>query len=219
VRLYHWFLKSEAWKSLSPNARALYVEVVTRYNGSNNGRIGFSIRDAAKALHIGRTGASAAFAELQDRGFLVIEKRSAFSLKTKLATEWRLTEFPCDVTNALSTRDFMRWTPEEKITVPNRGPTVPNRGQYGTCSKTVVAEMSRNSPLAGTVNAENPAPRSSDRYAYNIPGESALEGSTDRPASKPEWTTPNLVEMPRTPELHRLWLENVPAEERNGVAA
>jgi hypothetical protein len=55
VRLYHWFLKSEAWRSLSPNARALYLEIVERYNGSNNGRIGFSIRDAAEALHIGKT--------------------------------------------------------------------------------------------------------------------------------------------------------------------
>ena len=144
LRLYHWFLKSEAWKSLSPNARALYVEVVTRYNGSNNGRIGFSLRDAAKALHIGRDAASTAFAQLQDRGFLVIAKRSAFSLKTKLATEWRVTEFPCDVTDTLSTRDFMRWSPEKHFTVPVAGPTVPVAGQHGTCSTTVVAEMSRN---------------------------------------------------------------------------
>jgi hypothetical protein len=111
VRLYHWFLKSEAWRSLSPNARALYVEIVTRYNGSNNGCIPFSVREAAEALHIGKNAAAAAFEELRDRGFLVVAKRSSFSLKTKAATEWRLTEFPCDVTNAISSREFMRWSP------------------------------------------------------------------------------------------------------------
>jgi hypothetical protein len=128
VRLYHWFLKSEAWKSLSPNARALYVEIVTRYNGSNNGRIGFSVRDAADALHVGKNTASAALKELQERCFLVVTKRSAFSLKTKMATEWRLTEFPCDITNAVASREFMRWSPEKQNTVPNTGPTVPVTG-------------------------------------------------------------------------------------------
>lgn len=107
VRLYHWFLKTEAWQSLSPNARALYIEIVTRYNGSNNGRIGFSVRDAAKLLHIGKNGAADAFVELQERGFIVVTKRSGFSLKTKKATEWRLTEFCCDITNIFATKDFM----------------------------------------------------------------------------------------------------------------
>jgi hypothetical protein len=219
VRLYHWVLKSEAWRSLSPKARALYVEVATRYNGSNNGRIGFSVRDAAKALHIGKHAASTAFAELQDRGFLVIEKRSAFSLKIKMATEWRLTEFPCDVTNTLSTRDFMRWSPEAQSSVAVAGPTVAVAGQYGSCGGTVVAEMSRNGSCGGTVNAENPTPQSPHSYTYSIPGESALKERTVQPPPRPEWSTPTLTDMPRTPELHRLWVENLPADERAGLAA
>jgi hypothetical protein len=193
VRLYHWFLKSKAWKSLSPNARALYVEIVTRYNGSNNGRIGFSVRDAADALHIGKTTASAALQELQERGFLVVAKRSAFSLKTKTATEWRLTEFPCDITNAISSREFMRWSPE-KITVPVAGLTVPVAGQYGTCNGTVVAEMSRNDTCSGTVNAENPAPRSRVRYTYSVPGDSALK---ERAAPTEPSTEPPKTDGPR----------------------
>jgi hypothetical protein len=176
VRLYHWFLKSEAWRSLSPNARALYVEIVTRYNGSNNGKLPFSIREAADALHIGKNAASAAFSELQEKGFLVVTKRSAFSLKTKAATEWRLTEFPCDVTNALASREFMRWSPEKQNTVPNTGPTVPVAGQYGTCSGTVVTKMQRNSPRGGTVSTQNQSPRSSDRYTNSIPGEDVPQG-------------------------------------------
>jgi DNA-binding transcriptional regulator YhcF (GntR family) len=201
VRLYHWFLKSEAWRSLSPNARALYVEIVARYNGSNNGRIPFSVREAAEALHIGKNAASTAFSELQDRGFLVIAKRSAFSLKTKTATEWRLTEFPCDVTNAISSREFMRWSPEKQNTVPNTGLTVPVAGQYGTCSGAVVAKKSRNSTCGGTVNDEKPDPRSSPGYTYSIPGGYAPK---ERARSSPKlpWTPPQLSEITQdlTPE-------------------
>jgi len=44
--------------------------------------------DSAKKQHaLGKNAASAAFLELQERGFLVITKRSAFSLKNKTATE------------------------------------------------------------------------------------------------------------------------------------
>ena len=38
-------MKGDAWRSLSPNARAIYVEIVERYNGTNNGLISFSIRE------------------------------------------------------------------------------------------------------------------------------------------------------------------------------
>jgi hypothetical protein len=176
VRLYHWFLKSEAWRSLSPNARALYIEVAARYHGSNNGQISFSVREARDALHIGKNAAAAAFKELQDRGFLVIAKASAFSVKTKTATEWRLTEFACDVTNAFSTKDFMRWSPEKQNTVAVAGLTVPVAGQYGPRDGIVVTKMSRNSPRGGTVKAENPGPRSSHRYTDSIPGEDVPQG-------------------------------------------
>lgn len=46
VRLYHWLMQSEAWRTLSPVAKALYLELAYRYNGANNGRIGLSVRDA-----------------------------------------------------------------------------------------------------------------------------------------------------------------------------
>jgi len=38
--------------------------------------------------------------------------KGAFNVKHRLATEWRLTEFNCDVTHALPTKDFARWSPE-----------------------------------------------------------------------------------------------------------
>jgi hypothetical protein len=178
VRLYHWFLRCEAWRSLSPNARALYVEIAARYNGSNNGRISFSVREAAKLLHISKSVAARTLVELQDRGFIVITKRSAFSVKTKTATEWRLTEFSSDLDGVFATKDFMRWSPEKQNTVPVTGLTVPVAGPCGTSGGTAVAKMSRNGTCGGTVKAKNQLPQSHHGYTYSLPGGSGLAGST-----------------------------------------
>jgi hypothetical protein len=136
VRLYHWLLQTSAWKSLSAEARAIYIEMSSRYHGTNNGQIPYSVREAANSLCIGKTTAARAIEMLQDRGFVVVMAKGAFSLKSRHATEWRLTEFGCDVTNALATKDFARWSEDQKA-VPGAGLTVPVTELNGTCSGTM----------------------------------------------------------------------------------
>ena len=136
VRLYHWVLKTAAWKSLSAEARAIYIEMSARYHGTNNGQIPYSVREAANSLRIGKTTAARAIEMLQDRGFIVAMTKGAFSLKTRHATEWRLTEFLCDVSNALPTKEFARWS-ENQNAVPGAGLTVPVAVPNGTCSGTM----------------------------------------------------------------------------------
>ena len=117
VALPEYLLASKAWESLDGNCRALYVELARRYRGpnSNNGKIPYSIREAARALHIGRSTAQRCFERLIETGFLKIGKRSGFNMKGRAATEWLLTEFSDDTstTMALPTKDFMRWTGPE----------------------------------------------------------------------------------------------------------
>src|SRR6516165_8499753 len=102
IRLYHWMTDSPAWRDLNAVARAIYCEMAKRYNGSNNGRIPYSIREAVDQLHIGKMTAWRATESLVDHGFCVPIQRGAFSLKKRHATEWRLTEFPCDVRHSVS---------------------------------------------------------------------------------------------------------------------
>jgi len=185
VRLYHSLLRSEAWQSLSANARAIYIEMAARYNGSNNGYIPFSFRDAAKPVHIGKNAAGAALTELQQRGFITITKRSAFSVKTKRATEWRLTEFSSDIDHSFATKDFMRWSPEKQNTVPVAGRTVPVAGPFSTCSGTVVAKISRNGTRSGTVKTKNSVPRSRHRDTYSLPGGSGTATGAARSGGRP----------------------------------
>ena len=54
VQLPEWLQASQAWATLKPGPRALYIEMKRRFNGSNNGRILLSHRDAAKALVVHR---------------------------------------------------------------------------------------------------------------------------------------------------------------------
>ncbi len=56
VRLHRGVTNSEAWKSLSCEARCLLIEIWARHNGQNNGRIPYSHREARKALHVGWRG-------------------------------------------------------------------------------------------------------------------------------------------------------------------
>jgi hypothetical protein len=93
----HYLMQSEAWKSLGAIPRAVYLDMAKRHNGSNNGRIGYSIRAAVSELKIGLATASRAIAALEDRGFIVPTAKGAFSLKARHASEWRRIQIPLTV--------------------------------------------------------------------------------------------------------------------------
>ena len=97
VRINHRMMQTQAWRSLDGNARAVYLELAMLYRGNNNGSIGFSARQAAQSIQVSRATAARAMITLQDRGFIVATTKGRFDLK-RHATEWRLTEFRCDLT-------------------------------------------------------------------------------------------------------------------------
>jgi AraC-like DNA-binding protein len=136
LRLYHWFTGSPAWRALKPVERTLYVELCQRYNGSNNGRLGLSVRDAAEALHVSKSTAARAFRTLVERGFIDTVRRGHFDRKKRHASEWRLTEHKCDVTGEVASKRFMRWSREEKAG-PSGGTVGPSDGtpalKKGSC--------------------------------------------------------------------------------------
>ena len=167
ARFYRWEMESPAFRWLSVAARALLLELKALYTGNNNGTLFLSVREAARRLGVGKNQAAAAFAELQDRGFLRPNVVGAFSLKHEArrgnATSWILTEFPIGDAKGAGSRDFMRWQPSDEqqrirelkrvsrsqnySTVPYRGQTVPAPGTIPLKSRlTVIAP--------GTLSAE-----------------------------------------------------------------
>ncbi|MGY4465591.1 hypothetical protein ACVWWK_001273 [Bradyrhizobium sp. LB9.1b] len=132
VRLLEHMLASAAWQALDGNCRALYIELARRYRGpnSNNGKIPYSVREAAKALNVGRSTAQRCFERLITHGFARISKRSGFSMKGRVSTEWMLTEYPDDTqtTFTTATNDFMRWTPVNAVHSPTSNTNGPASG-------------------------------------------------------------------------------------------
>jgi hypothetical protein len=120
VRLTYGMMQSHGWRSLDTNARAIYVELAMLYHGNNNGRIGLSARQAAVAIHVSKDTAARAMSRLQDRGFIVAMTKGRFDLK-RHATEWRLTEFKCDLTGQPASRDFETWTTADILPLRPRG--------------------------------------------------------------------------------------------------
>jgi DNA-binding transcriptional regulator YhcF (GntR family) len=57
---------------MKPGPRALYIEIKRRFNGTNNGEIFLSYRDAARALNVHRNTVGSWFEELQERGFITL---------------------------------------------------------------------------------------------------------------------------------------------------
>src|SRR5436190_5299 len=93
VMLPHWLLKSAAWRALSPNGKAVLLHLWESHNGSNNGQIVYSVREAAE-IGINRTTAARALDEAVELGFLKVTLVSSFRIKTKEARCWALTAEP-----------------------------------------------------------------------------------------------------------------------------
>jgi hypothetical protein len=114
VMLPHWAFKSPAYRSLRPGPRALLWELIFRYNGANNGRIGFSQRDMAVALNVSDRETVAGYVrELEAKGFIKAMRRGGFNVKVsdRRATEWALTWQK--IGDELPTKEFMHWRPAE----------------------------------------------------------------------------------------------------------
>jgi hypothetical protein len=109
VRLFYRMMETEAWRSLDGTAISIYLQLAKRYCGNNNGRIALSARQAAQAAHVSKDTAARAIATLQDRGFIVPITKGRFPFRLH-ATEYRLTEFRCDLTGQPASRDYEYWT-------------------------------------------------------------------------------------------------------------
>ena len=107
-QVHQYMAKTDAWLFLSAAARAVYIQIGLRYNGSNNGKIPYSVRDAAQECNIARNSAMRALHELVELGFIEETRHGSLSKKTRIASEWRLTAFRCDLTGAVKTCAFMQ---------------------------------------------------------------------------------------------------------------
>lgn len=111
VQLFLYMLQSPAWAALPPVDRAIYLHLAGIYNGSNNGSLGLSVRNAAEACNVNKDTAAKALIRLQEAGFIECSQLGAFGRKVRHSAEWCLTVHKNDRTGAPASKAFMRWRP------------------------------------------------------------------------------------------------------------
>ncbi len=120
-QMHVWLLNSEAWKATNVYERCVYMALKQRYNGSNNGDIALSRREAEAELNCSDKPVIAAFKGLQEKGFIRVATKGSFHWKQGVgasgrSSRWILTEYPVDVPmkHLSADKDFMRWKPEKE---------------------------------------------------------------------------------------------------------
>ena len=108
VRFEFWETETPAFEHLSADATRVYLFMLKRFNGSNNGAVAYSHRDAAKVLHSGWRRGSNALAELAHYGFIKQRMAGNPGPGIRPACEWQLTVLPCGGQEA--SKDFARWS-------------------------------------------------------------------------------------------------------------
>ncbi|WP_348635098.1 helix-turn-helix domain-containing protein [Ruegeria sp. HKCCSP335] len=91
----------------------LWLELHTRFNGSNNGKLFLSMNEAAEILGLGKATVQRAFEDLQDKGFLVLEQEGNWYHRR--AHEWRLTTKTTQTRSGkkAATNNWRFWQPEK----------------------------------------------------------------------------------------------------------
>lgn len=160
--LSHALFDSAAYRALKPGARALLLELIRRYNGSNNGKIGLGVREAAKALGVGKNAAQRYLQTLIEHGLALPSRRGGFNLKDphgRRQTEWRLTWLAADSHRpAHEWKDFV-----VKSAVPKKGTVSPQNGDTNTDAERVASPKKGHNGSLGTPSS----PQSRDTYISN----------------------------------------------------
>jgi hypothetical protein len=95
ARIHSRWLDLPTWQALSPDARALLVEIMGRYRPGENGRLSWPVRRAAEVLGVSKTTAARALLELERNGWLAVTRNARFSGKARPAL-YGLAMFPED---------------------------------------------------------------------------------------------------------------------------
>jgi hypothetical protein len=144
--LLPWGVKrSRAYHGLSAPARAAFVEIIDRYDGRNNGRIGLGVRELAYELNCSQAKAWRALGELEDSGLIIPTKLGAW--RGKKATEWRIVFHVCDETGELPIKQWEQRQPFREFHPRNlKVSPVKNRDGLSITHETHRAKNSMNDP-------------------------------------------------------------------------
>jgi hypothetical protein len=92
--LTYKMLKSPQFRSLGGNDIRVLLEIASRHNGYNNGRIGAGLVDLSDALKMSKSTVQRSLNNLQKMKFLIMRKRGRF--QGRIASEWEVAFLPTE---------------------------------------------------------------------------------------------------------------------------
>ena len=107
LALPYFMARSDVFRSLTGPALKVWIELRTRFNGHNNGKVSLSLGEAADLLHMSKSTAKRAFDELVAKGFLRLKTLGHWY--GRKASEYVLTDVK--IGEELATRDWQNWRP------------------------------------------------------------------------------------------------------------
>ena len=103
-----------AWRALSSAAQALYPWLVMEFKGqnyNNNGKIGLSVRQAAKKMGVSKDTAARAFCNLQAKGFIKVKKGGSLGISgSAKCPEYEITGITLPENGIKANNNFKEWT-------------------------------------------------------------------------------------------------------------
>lgn len=121
-------LDTEAWRSLSSAAQALFPWLVMEFRGAkfnNNGKICLSVRQAAERMGVARDTAARAFHDLQAKGFILVKKGASLGVSGHgKCPEYEITHI-ANVHKGAS-KLYLTWSDDEEFEIfkhPVKNPT------------------------------------------------------------------------------------------------
>ena len=122
LAIFRHTYRTDAWRALKPADRVLYLVLLMRYDGFNNGRITLSQRDAATDMNVAnRKTVAASFRALEEHGFIKTVVPSGFNRKDRVAGVFSLTEYRDDRKGEPPAKTYMEWRPGGKTTGDENG--------------------------------------------------------------------------------------------------
>lgn len=142
TKLVRTTMQEPAWRALSPVAQALYPWLKLEWRGphaNNNGKIRFSVRQAADALGVSRDTAARGFRELQAKGFIVMTEQACLGVAgAARAPAYELTEIELPHgTSRGGTKLYRQWREGQDFPVNKTRPNNPEgmNGKTKPCPK------------------------------------------------------------------------------------
>lgn len=140
VPLSYSLLHSPAWRSLSGAAAKVFLELRSRFNGGNNGKLILSLENAADCLGIGKATVQRALAELVAKGFVIRTRLGNWY--GRLASTWAVTDKGVD--GSPPTNAWKQWRPAPEKT---------ERGSNMDPSAETTGPLQNRRPRDGTATA------------------------------------------------------------------